>query len=147
MLNYKEKFAFPLDAVVETTYNEKPTLKNINKIEDNDIIKDIGSKTTAKYSKIINESKTIFINGTMGIYEENAYKNGTMEIFNALKNTSGKVIIGGGDTISAMNSLGFKSDFKYVSSGGGATLEYLAKKTLPGIEAISEEDNIETLDL
>ncbi len=147
MLKYKEKFAFPLDAIVESTYNKTPTLKNINQIKAEDIIKDIGSKTTAKYSSIINESETIFLNGTMGVYEENAFKNGTMEIFNTLKNTSGNVIIGGGDTISAMNNLGFKDTFKNVSSGGGATLEYIAKNTLPGIEAISEEDNIETLDL
>ncbi len=147
MLEYKEKFAFPLDAIVETTYDNKPSLKAINKIEDNDLIKDIGAKTITKYSDIINNSKTIFLNGTMGVYEEEEFKNGTIEIFKTLKNTQGNVIIGGGDTISAMNNLGFKNTFKNVSSGGGATLEYIAKNTLPGIDAINEEDNIETLDL
>ena len=83
----------------------------------------------------------------MGIYEEKEFKNGTSEIFNALKNTEATVVIGGGDTISALNNLGFTNTFKNISSGGGATLEYIAKETLPGIEAISEEDTIEVLDL
>lgn len=148
MLTYKEKFAFPLDAVVENSYsNTAPTIKTTNKIDTNDIIKDIGIKTIKKYSTIINASGTIFINGTMGIYEENAFKNGTTEIFNALKSSPAKVVIGGGDTLSALNNLGFKDAFEFISSGGGATLEYIAKGTLPGIEAISEEDKIEILDL
>ena len=148
MLTYKEKFAFPLDAVVENSYsNTAPTIKATNKIDTNDIIKDIGIKTIKKYSTIINASGTIFINGTMGIYEENAFKNGTTEIFNALKSSPAKVVIGGGDTLSALNNLGFKDAFEFISSGGGATLEYIAKGTLPGIEAISEEDKIEILDL
>ena len=149
MLQNKEKFAFPLDAVVETTFDnvKDPTIKNINRISSNDIIKDIGPKTISKYHEIINNSKTIFINGTMGIYEEKPYKNGTTEIFNALKNSPATTIIGGGDTISALNNLGFANAFENISSGGGATLEYIANGTLPGIEAINEEENIEILDL
>ncbi|MDE5539995.1 MAG: phosphoglycerate kinase [Bacilli bacterium] len=147
MLTYKEKFAFPLDAIVESTYNKTPIMKNINEIASDDIIKDIGTKTIKKYTRIINESKSAFINGTMGIYEEAAYKNGTIEIFNALKNSPANVVIGGGDTTSALNLLGFKDTFTNISSGGGATLEYIAYGTLPGIEAISEEDDIEILDL
>lgn len=147
MLMYKDKFAFPLDATVESTYDEAPKMKNINELDSNNIIKDIGAKTIKKYSKIINESKTIFINGTVGIYEEKEYKNGTIEIFNTLKTSSANVIIGGGDTITALNKLGFTNDFQNVSSGGGATLEYIASGTLPGIEAISEADDIEILDM
>lgn len=147
MLTYKDKFAFPLDAIIESTYDKKPSMKSIKNIDANDIIKDIGAKTITKYSKIINESSTVFINGTMGIYEETAYKNGTNEIFNALKKCPGQVVIGGGDTIAALNILGFNNSFKNISSGGGATLEYIAKGTLPGIEAINEGDNIEILDL
>ncbi len=147
MFEYKTKFAFPLDAIVETTYEHTPNLKAINAIETNDVIKDIGAKTIAKYSSIINSSATVFINGPMGIYEETAYKNGTIEILNTLKNTKADVVIGGGDTISALNKLGFTNAFANISSGGGATLEYIANGTLPGLEAISEEDNIEILDL
>ena len=147
MLTYKEKFAFPLDAIVTTTYSDKPTIKNINKIDTNDVIKDIGTKTLQKYKDIINNSNTIFINGTMGIYEEKEFANGTIEILNILKEKKEKVVIGGGDAVGATNTLGFKNIFPNISSGGGATLEYIANETLPGIDAIGEEDEIEVLDL
>ena len=145
MLTYKEKFAFPLDAIVTTTYSDKPTIKNINKIDTNDVIKDIGAKTIEKYKDIINNSNTIFINGTMGIYEEKEFANGTIEILNILKEKKEKVVIGGGDAVGATNTLGFKNIFPNISSGGGATLEYIANETLPGIDAIGEEDEIEVL--
>ena len=147
MLTYKEKFAFPLDAIVTTTYSNTPEMKNINEIDTNDIIKDIGSKTIKKYGTIIKESNTIFMNGTMGIYEEKAFSNGTREILNILSTKKEQVVIGGGDTVGALNNLGFIKTFSNVSSGGGATLEYIANGSLPGIDAIREEDNIEVLDL
>lgn len=147
MLKYKEKFAFPLDAIVSPTFNEQAILKDINKLTSDDVIKDIGSKTINKYVNIINASETIFMNGTMGITEEKEYKNGTIEIFETLKKRQEKVVIGGGDTVSALNNLGFKDSFTNVLSGGGASLEYIANGTLPGIEVIGEEDNIEVLDL
>lgn len=147
MLTYKEKFAFPLDAIVSSTYTNTTTIKSISKIEDNDIIKDIGAKTISKYKSILDNSETIFINGTMGVYEEKEFKNGTTEIFNILSSYPEKVVIGGGDTISALNNLGFKNKFSNISSGGGATLEFIANGTLPGIEAIMEDDGIEVLDL
>ena len=147
MLTYKEKFAFPLDAIVTTTYSNTPEMKNINEIDTNDIIKDIGSKTIKKYGTIIKESNTIFMNGTMGIYEEKAFSNGTREILNILSTKKEQVVIGGGDTVGALNNLGFINTFSNVSSGGGATLEYIANGSLPGIDAIREEDNIEVLDL
>lgn len=147
MLTYKEKFAFPLDAIVSSTYNNTTTIKSINQIEDNDIIKDIGAKTISKYKTILDSSETIFINGTMGVYEEKEFKNGTTEIFEILSKYQEKVVIGGGDTISALNNLGFKGKFENISSGGGASLEFIANGTLPGIEAIMEDDGIEVLDL
>ncbi len=147
MLEYKPKFAFPLDAIVTPSFAKNPELKNINEIAPNDIIKDIGSKTINKYQNIINNSKTIFINGTMGVYEEKEYKNGTYEILEILKNSPATIVIGGGDTISAVNNLGFKNNFPNISSGGGATLEYIAKGSLPGIDIISEVEPVEVLDL
>ena len=147
MLTYKEKFAFPLDAIVSSTYNNTTTIKSIGKIEDNDIIKDTGAKTLTKYKNVLDNSETIFINGTMGVYEEKEFKNGTTEIFNILSKYPEKVVIGGGDTISALNNLGFRGKFENISSGGGATLEFIANGTLPGIEAIMEDDGIEVLDL
>ena len=83
----------------------------------------------------------------MGIYEEKEFANGTTEILNILKEKKEKVVIGGGDAVGATNTLGFKNIFPNISSGGGATLEYIANETLPGIDAIGEEDEIEVLDL
>ncbi len=147
MLTYKTKFAFPLDAIVASTYKKEATLKNINEIDSNDIIKDIGVKTLKKYSNIIRSSETVFINGTMGVYEQKAFANGTREILRILSEIKDQVIIGGGDTISAVNNIGFKNVFPHISMGGGATLEYIANGSLPGIDAIREEDEIEVLDL
>jgi len=147
MIKYKEKLALPLDAIVGSTYQEEAKIKNVNKIDVNDVIKDIGAKTINKYKNILLDSKTVFVNGTMGVYEEKEFKNGTIEIFEILKQVKGKVVIGGGDTVSAVNKLGYKNAFSLVSSGGGASLEYIAKGSLPGLDAIGEEDNIEVLDL
>ncbi|MBE6154699.1 MAG: phosphoglycerate kinase [Firmicutes bacterium] len=147
MFKYKEKFALPLDVVVTTTYEESVKIKNTNEIDNNDIIKDIGIKTINKYKRIINESNTVFINGTVGVHENEKFNNGTIEIFNILKQAPDKVVIGGGDTVSALNNLGFKDAFTNICSGGGASLEYIANGHLPGIDVIAEEDEIEILDL
>ena len=75
------------------------------------------------------------------------FANGTKEFFDMISNTSAVTIVGGGDSASAVKNLGFASKFTYISSGGGATLKYLGTRNLPALEAILEEDSIETLDL
>lgn len=147
MLNNREKLMLPLDAVVGSTYDESyARYKKINEIGDNDVILDIGTKTLEKYKTAINTSKTIFLNGTMGLYEDIRFSNGTKELFNILKNQNGIVVVGGGDSVGAVKRLGYKEDFTYLSCGGGATLEYLTKGSLIGIESIMEERTIEVLD-
>lgn len=146
MLNYREKLMLPLDAVVGSTYDENyARYKKINEIGDNDVILDIGTKTLDKYKTAIYESKTIFLNGTMGFYEDIRFSNGTKELFNILKNHNGIVVVGGGDSVGAVKRLGYESDFTYLSCGGGATLEYLTKGHLVGIDSIMEEESIEVL--
>lgn len=148
MLKYRDKLMLPLDAIVGSTYEESYTrYKRINEIGDNEVIKDIGVKTLEKYSTAIKSSKTIFLNGTMGVYEDTRYSNGTKELFTTLKNQDAIVIVGGGDSVSAVKNLGFNDAFTYLSVGGGATLEYLTKGHLVGIDAIMEEDEIEILDV
>lgn len=148
MLNNREKLMLPLDAVVGSTYNlESATYRKINEIEDDDVILDIGIHTLNKYRLAINESKTIFLNGTMGLYEDNRFSNGTKEMLNILKNSNANVVVGGGDAISSVSHFGFKDDLTYLSCGGGATLEYLINGSLVGIEAIMEEKEIEVLDV
>lgn len=148
MLDYRDKLMLPLDAIVGSTYDDAYIhYKRINEVTDNEVITDVGTKTLDKYKKAIAESETIFLNGTMGIYEDVRYSNGTKELFNALKNCKGIVVVGGGDSVSAVKNLGFEDAFTYLSVGGGATLEYLTKGHLVGIDAITEEEEIEVLDV
>lgn len=148
MLANKDKIVLPLDAIVGNTYDENYVkYKLINKIDDNDMILDVGVKTLEKYKNTIQNAKTIFVNGTLGMYENMKFANGTKEFFDMITKSGATVIIGGGDSASAVRNLGFASKVTYISSGGGATLEYLANDSLPALDIIPEEVPIETLDL
>ncbi len=146
LLHNKEKMKLPLDAIVGNTYDINYTkYKLIDKIEPNEMILDISAKTIEEFKPIIEKSKTIFLNGTVGLYENPKYANGTKELLNLLKKSNANVIVGGGDAASSVRNLGYESDVTYISTGGGATLEFLATGELPAIENIPEE--IETLDI
>lgn len=99
-------------------------------------ILDIGEKTLEDYKAIIRNSATVVWNGSVGLFEEEAYARGTREIARAMAESSAETIIGGGDTILALTDLGYIDDMKHVSAGGGAMLEFLSGKELPGIEAL-----------
>lgn len=147
MLNNKEKLMLPLDAVVGNTYDETYVkYRKINEIDINEVIYDIGVKTIEKYKLAIMSSNTVFLNGTMGLYEDYRFSNGTKEIFDLLTQTD-TVVVGGGDSVSAVKKLGYENDFTYLSTGGGATLEYLSKGHLVAIDNIMEDDQIEVLDV
>lgn len=146
LLKYREKFMVPVDAIVGNTYDMSfANYKLISKINDNDMILDIGTKTIEKYSTAIMNSETIFLNGTVGTYENIKFANGTRELLNALKKSEAIVVVGGGDASSSVNNLGFGNAFTYVSSGGGATLEYISSEHLVALDSIMDEESIETL--
>lgn len=149
LLKYKDKFVLPLDSVVGSTYDDNfAQYKLIDKILDNDMILDIGTKTLQKYSNIIMNSETIFLNGTVGAYENVKFANGTKELLSMLKKSDAIVVVGGGDASSSVNNLGYNNAFTYISSGGGATLEYIAKEHLIALDTISEEEQaVEILDM
>lgn len=132
--NNKDKLILPLDIV-----NKDNKIKNINEISDEDIGYDIGPKTIKEFTHILKNSKRVIVNGPMGVFEEEPFSHGTKEILQVLKENNIKTLVGGGDSASAVNQLGFASEFYHISTGGGATLEYLSGKKLPGIEAISEK--------
>ena len=112
------------------------------------MILDIGTKTLQKYSNIIMNSETIFLNGTVGAYENVKFANGTKELLSMLKKSDAIVVVGGGDASSSVNNLGYNNAFTYISSGGGATLEYIAKEHLIALDTISEEEQaVEILDM
>jgi phosphoglycerate kinase len=148
LLNNRDKIMLPLDATVGSTYDDNYTkYKRINEVTDNEIIYDIGVKTLEKYKGTILESKTIFLNGTMGVYENKRYRNGTEELLRILKDSKSVIVAGGGDSVSAIKNLGYEDYFTYLSTGGGATLEYLAKGHLVGIDNLMEDEFIELLDV
>lgn len=99
---------------------------------------DIGPESAAAFARIIAESKTVFWNGPMGVFEMPAFAEGTRTVARALTETSGFTVVGGGDSAAAVRALGFAdSDFGHISTGGGASLEYLEGKSLPGLEVLA----------
>lgn len=98
---------------------------------------DIGPESVKMFTQIIKDAHTIVWNGPVGVWEDNRYELGTRAIAEELAVLdSAKVIVGGGDTIAALSAFGLLSDMDYVSMGGGAMLEFLAGKRLPGLEAL-----------
>ena len=101
---------------------------------------DIGPKTLAQFSTALADAKTVVWNGPMGVFEMPAFANGTKEIATAITKVNGTTVVGGGDSAAAVRLLGIpESGFTHISTGGGASLEYLEGKTLPGLAVL--EDN------
>ena len=132
----------PLDVLSGNDFNEstKEKVFEVNKIEDGWTGMDIYSKTISVFEKVIMSSNTIFWNGPMGVFEKEKFSNGTKQICEILKKAKeeGKyVIVGGGDSIAALKKFGKESWVNYISTGGGAMLESLEGKKLPGIKALN----------
>ncbi len=130
----------PEDVIVAKNHKSQGTLKNINNIDSSDLILDIGDKTVQKICEIINKSKTVLWNGPAGYFEEEAFSLGSNKIAKKItentKNRSLTSVAGGGDTVAAINKFGCSNGFTYISTAGGAFLELLEGKNLPGIKAL-----------
>lgn len=124
---YKERIILPIDVKVES--NRGLEIKDISNIQDDDIIYDIGPKTIELYNKYINKSATIFLNGTVGKYEQAGFEDGTKEVLKSVSNANAYSVIGGGDALSSAEYFNI-SNFDFVSTGGGATLNYIATEKL-----------------
>ena len=140
--NHSCNITFPEDVLVGKSMNDKSKVKELNDIEDNDLILDIGPKTIDKIKSIIELSNTVLWNGPAGYFENPNFANGSYEIAKAIvkKNKDNSIfsVIGGGDTISLINQINAFQDFNFVSTAGGAFLEYLEGKELPGIKALNQ---------
>jgi phosphoglycerate kinase len=128
---YSSKIVLPVDIVVNN--NEVVSTISVKDMTDGSIY-DLGNKTLQVYRDILDESETVFVNGTLGLYEDPRYKAGTEELFNILRRCNNIKIAGGGDAVASINTLGYQDAFNYLSTGGGATLEYIANKKLKCFE-------------
>ena len=135
---YPKKILLPVDFNVTTEYSNtsKNMIKDIASFEDDDMGLDIGPKTIEIYEKYLKKAKTVLWNGPLGVYEFSKYKKSTENIMKYLIENKVKTILGGGDIVAAASLFKLKDKVYHASTGGGATLEYLEGKKLPGIEAI-----------
>ncbi|MYL57040.1 phosphoglycerate kinase [Virgibacillus halodenitrificans] len=131
----------PEDAIVADDFSESANTQtvDIDKIPSDWEALDIGPKTRELYRKIIAESKLVIWNGPMGVFEMEAFAGGTREVAEALAKTEGYTVIGGGDSAAAVEQFGFAKAMDHVSTGGGASLEFMEGRALPGVEALDNK--------
>ena len=136
----KVQLLVPTDILVAREFSESssPTLVQADQIPTDQMGLDIGPVSAAIFSNAISKCETVFWNGPMGVFEFPNYANGTKSIAHALTEIKGMSVVGGGDSAAAVRKLGFTDkQFGYISTGGGASLEYLEGKQLPGLVALS----------
>jgi len=137
---YNCKITYPLDVKVSKNLYGSGKNKDINEIDKDDIILDIGPKTIASIKKIIDGTNSVLWNGPAGYMENPNFQNGTKQILEIIdqktKNNSFFSVAGGGETVAAINKFNKFNSFNFVSTAGGAFLEYLEGKDLPGIRAL-----------
>lgn len=135
---HSDKIILPVDVAVTTEYSETEEykVKDINELAYNEMGLDIGPKTLEIFEKNILSAKIVVWNGPLGVYEFNKYKESTDKLLKYLVENNIKTILGGGDIVAAASTAGYKDKVYHASTGGGATLEYLEGKELPGIVAV-----------
>lgn len=135
------QFQLPLDHVIARSMQEKEDIRilNIFPIPPDFMALDIGPQTAALYSNIIQKAKTILWNGPMGVFEIEQFSRGTAQIAEAVADSQALSVVGGGDSVAAVDRAGLSDKISHISTGGGASLEYIANETLPGIEALEEK--------
>ncbi len=139
----RAQFVLPEDCVVSTDFSDSGPIREVlvTDIPDGWQGLDIGSQTIARYREILVEAKAIFWNGPMGVFEIPAFANGTRQMGTAIAKATAAgalSIVGGGDSVAALNQLGLARAVTHVSTGGGAALEFMAGRELPGVAALSD---------
>ena len=132
------KILLPVDAVVATEISPEAVgqIVSVDKIPDNCMIVDIGPETIALFAEAIAEARTIVWNGPLGVYEYNQFAQGTREVARAVADSGAVSVIGGGDSAAAVHNMGLESKITHISTGGGATLEFLEGQVLPGVAVV-----------
>lgn len=128
----------PKDVVVAKTFSNdsKPVIRSVGEVADDEMILDIGPLTTVEYSRIIAGAGTVIWNGPVGVFEFPNFAAGTRSLAEAIGRSSAYSIAGGGDTLAAIDQFGVSDDISYISTGGGAFLEFVEGKTLPAVAAL-----------
>ncbi len=135
---YGDKIVLPVDNAVTNEYTdtEEYRVKDIEELTEEEMGLDIGPKSVELFNNTLKEAKTVIWNGPLGVYEFEKYRKGTEEVLKGLVDNNIKTILGGGDVVAAASSCNLKDKVYHACTGGGATLEYLEGKVLPGIDCI-----------
>ncbi len=136
---FGSKLVLPVDHVVAAELKEGAENETVTRIPDDKMGLDIGEKTIAKYSEIIRGAKTVVWNGPMGVFEKPPFDRGTVALAKAVAESGAVSVVGGGDSEKAIKSAGVTSKISHVSTGGGASLEFLSGIELPGVAALNEK--------
>jgi phosphoglycerate kinase len=130
------KVPLPVDVVVSTSMDGQGKVKDVEAVNKDEMILDIGPKTAKAYADEIAKAGTIVWNGPVGVFEKDQFAKGTQTIARAIADSSAYSIAGGGDTVAAINKFGIADKIDYISTAGGAFLEFLEGKKLPAVEAL-----------
>ncbi len=135
------KIKLPVDVIVAEDVSADATTETlaVDAVGDNQRILDIGPETVKEYAAQITGAKTVFWNGPMGLFEMAPFAEGTRGVAQAMADTSARTVIGGGDSVAAVEQMGLADRVGHISTGGGASLEFLEGKTLPGVEALDDK--------
>lgn len=134
-----DKLMLPVDHVVAEVFEAGAPNETVLEIPDGRMALDIGPATIAAYNGQIKQSKTIIWNGPMGVFEKPPFDNGTVALAHSIAHTDALSVVGGGDSEKAIKAAGVTKQIDHISTGGGASLEYLAGLTLPGVAALTEK--------
>ena len=141
MREYKEKILLPIDAIViDKKFKTAPKVKIIEKIDKNEMIVDIGPQSRMLFFKEVSKTNTLLWNGPLGLFEQKPFDEGTDYVLGAVKSNKNKnffSVAGGGDTIAILNQLNCFDDFSFVSTGGGAFLEFVQGSLMPGLTSLN----------
>jgi phosphoglycerate kinase len=131
-------FWLPLDVVVAHSLDQTPETVSVDAVPADFAIYDIGPETVDRYGEAITMARTIFWNGPMGVFERPAFAEGTKAIAEAVATSGAFSVVGGGDSVAAIEQLGLAGEISHISTGGGASLEFVEGKELPGVAALRD---------
>ena len=141
--NKNTRIPLPIDVVCAKEFSEKAeaTTKSVDDVAEDDLILDIGPESSKQVAEFMQDAGTIVWNGPVGVFEFEAFANGTEVMAKAIANSQAFSIAGGGDTLAAIDKFGLEEKISYISTGGGAFLEYLEGKKLPAVEILEQRFN------